>query len=148
MWNNHKKSPQEQYMRKSQPQFLTNQLRRSPHPSPRRERRRTRRQHLPVSQKKSRSASVWNPDEDERFSQQIEEPAFESPREVPADRAVPADSERLEEFSTPMSKKDKKDKKDKKGKRKSVVTREPDAFDMAMKRIEQQTQGRANPSNT
>jgi hypothetical protein len=42
---------------------------------------------------------------------------------VPADIAVPADVEGLEEFSAPMSKKDKKGKKDK---RKFVVTREPD----------------------
>jgi hypothetical protein len=80
-------------------------------------------QHLLGGRKKSRSASVWNQDEDESVSQQIEEPAFESAREVPADIAVPADVEGLEEFSAPMSKKDKKGKKDK---RKFVVTREPD----------------------
>jgi hypothetical protein len=81
--------------------------------------------------KKSKSVSVWNPDEDESISQQIQEPVLDSAREVPEDIAVPADVERLEGFSAPKS------KKDKKGKRKSVVTWEPDAFDRALQMTEQ-----------
>ena len=84
--------------------------------------------------KKSKSVSVWNPDEDESVSQQVEEPVLDSAREVPEDIAVPADVEGLEGFSAPKSKKDKKDKK---GKRKSVVTWEPDAFDRALQMTEQ-----------